>query len=225
MPGVTLLAVDSDQTVLSFVRRVAVRSGYGFTGARRGEDGLRKARAARPDVIVARVTLPDMGGPEFVSRLREDVDAVRSGVGAPILLTALRGQEGEAAASLDLGAVSVLFFPFDEAELSARVGGLLRWAQRLPREGVLRVGPLTVDLEKGEVLRPAGAALTALEFEVLRSLLSPPGRAVTRRQIPAGTERAVDVHVASLRAKLGPAGSCIETIRGIGYRFRAAACV
>ena len=79
------------------------------------------------------------------------------------------------------------------------------------------------DLERGELLRPQSQPLTASELEILRWLLSPPGRAVTRRQIPVGTERAVDVHVAALRSKLGSAGGCIETLRGIGYRFRNSA--
>jgi two-component system phosphate regulon response regulator PhoB len=222
MPVVTVLAVDPTQTVLSFVRRSLSRAGYRFLGARSGTDAMRRAREAPPDTVVLRADLPDMSARELVSRWREDADAVRSGLGAPILLTAERGQEAEVAACLDLGAMSVIFFPFHEQELAARVDSLLRWTRRPSHEGVLRVGPVCVDLERGELLRPQARSLTASELEVLRSLLSPPGRAVTRRQIPVGTERAVDVHVASLRSKLGEAGGCIETIRGIGYRFRVA---
>ena len=108
--------------------------------------------------------------------------------------------------------------PGGGAEFTVRLGALLRWAKRPGTEGVLHVGPVTVDLERGELIRPQAQPLTTSE-------LSPPGRAMTRRQIPVGTERAVDVHVAALRSKLGSAGGCIETIRGIGYRFRAAACL
>ena len=121
--------------------------------------------------------------------------------------------------------MNVAFFPFTEAEFRVRLGALLRWAKRPGVEAILNVGPVTVDLEKGELIRPFPQPLTASEVEVLRWLLRPPGRAVTRRQIPVGTERAVDVHVAALRSKLGTAGACIETIRGIGYRFRGAACL
>jgi len=223
MSEVAVLAVDPDQTVLSFVRRAVTGLGYAFLGARRGEDALRRARGSRPDAIILRVALPDMGGSELVTRLREDAGR-KAGV-APILLTALRGQEPDVSAALELGAINVLFFPFDEAEFRRRLGGLLRWARRPANEGVLNVGPISVDLERGELLRPQAQPLTASEFEILRWLLNPPGRAVTRRQIPVGTERAVDVHVAALRSKLGPAGACIETIRGIGYRFRGAACL
>ncbi|HXG62614.1 MAG TPA: response regulator transcription factor [Planctomycetota bacterium] len=225
MPEPVVLTVDPDQTVLSFFRGVVTGSGRLFCGARRGEDARRKAREARPAAVVARVSLGDMSGAELVARLREDAESLGLPP-VPVLLTALRGQEAEAAAALERGAISVLFFPFDEAELGERLEALLRWAGRGPGGGVVTVGPVTVDLERGEVLRPQPQPLTASEREILRWLLSPPGRTVTRRQIPVeGTERAVDVHVAALRSKLGPAGGLIETIRGIGYRFRGAACL
>jgi two-component system phosphate regulon response regulator PhoB len=217
--AVSVLVIDPDPVVLHFIRRIANGSGYGFAGARSAEDALKKLRTAPPDAVVMRATLPDMSGREFISILREQPSA------PPVLLTAQRGQEGEVATGLELGAVSVAFFPFTEAEFRARLGALLRWARRPGTEAVLNVGPVTVDLERGELLRPFPQPLTASELEILRWLLSPPGRAVTRRQIPVGTERAVDVHVAALRSKLGPAGQCIETIRGIGYRFRGAACL
>ena len=223
MSDVTILAVDPDPTILASFRRSVTAAGYLFNPARRGEEGLRKARASSPDAIIVRVQLPDMTGREFVTRIREDAAEVRGPRTAPILLTALRGQEPEVAAGLELGAMNVLFFPFNEAEFSIRLGSVLRWARRPSNEGVLTVGPVSVDLERGELLSPQSQPLTASELEVLRWLLSPPGRAVTRRQIPVGTERAVDVHVAALRSKLGSAGGCIETLRGIGYRFRSSA--
>ncbi|MFN3484558.1 MAG: response regulator transcription factor [Planctomycetota bacterium] len=225
MSEAVVLAVDPDQTVLCFLRDIVTGAGRLFCGARRGEDARRKAREVRPAAVVARVCLGDMSGAELVARLRDD--AAPLGLPpVPVLLTALRGQEAEAAAALERGALSVMFFPFDEAELRGRLEALLRWSGRGPQGGLVTVGPVKVDLERGELLRPHPQPLTASEREILRWLLSPPGRTVTRRQIPVeGTERAVDVHVAALRSKLGPAGSLIETIRGIGYRFRGAAAL
>lgn len=217
--AVSVLAIDPDPVVLHFIRRIAQESGYGFSGAKRAEDALKKMRAAPPDAVVMRASLPDMSGAGFLSILRGELSA------PPVLLLAQRGQEDEVAEGLELGAVSVAFFPFNETEFRGRLGALLRWARRPGTESVLNVGPVTVDLERGELIRPNPHPLTASELEILRWLLSPPGRAVTRRQIPVGTERAVDVHVAALRSKLGTAGACIETIRGIGYRFRGAACL
>lgn len=217
--AVSVLAIDPDPVVLHFIRRIAQKSGYSFAGAKWAEDGLERMGKGAPDAVVMRATLPDMTGREVISILRAQPSA------PPILLTAQRGQEADVAAGLELGAVSVAFFPFTEAEFTVRLGALLRWARRPATEAVLNVGPVTVDLERGELIKPQAQPLTASELEILRWLLSPPGRAVTRRQIPVGTERAVDVHVAALRSKLGPAGACIETIRGIGYRFRGAACL
>ena len=216
---VSVLAIDPDPVVLHFIRRIALASGYAFAGARSADEALKCLRISPPDAVVMRASLPDMSGREFVSILRCQPSA------PPVLLTALRGEESEVAAGLEVGAVSVAFFPFTEAEFTVRLGALLRWAKRPGTEAVLHVGPVTVDLERGELIRPQSQMLTASELEILRWLLSPPGRAVTRRQIPVGTERAVDVHVAALRSKLGSAGACIETIRGIGYRFRGAACL
>lgn len=217
--AVSVLVIDPDPVVLNFIRRSAAALGFGFTGAKGAEDAFRKLRTSRPDALVMRATLPDMSGREFISRLREEQWA------PPVLLTAQRGQEAEVSAGLELGAVSVAFFPFTEMEFRVRLSALLRWAKRPGVEAIQTIGPVMVDLEKGELIKPQPHPLTASELEILRWLLSPPGRAVTRRQIPVGTERAVDVHVAALRSKLGTAGGCIETIRGIGYRFKGAACL
>lgn len=214
MPGITLLAVDSDRAVLEGVGRVAARSGYAFLSASEGTEAVRLARSARPDAVLARLGFARARGAELVTLLRQ-----ATGSGTPILLTAERGREEEAAEAVDLGAVNVLFFPFTEGELAARLGALLRWARRPGDEGVLNVGPVTVDLERGELLRPQAQPLTASELAILRALLSAPGRRLTKAESPSADGRAMDVHVAALRSKLGAAGRCIETLRGVGYRF------
>jgi two-component system phosphate regulon response regulator PhoB len=224
-PGVSILVADPDPSVHAFIRRALEGAGYAFIGARTGAEALARLRQGRPDVLLTRVALPDMSGRELTSLLRRDAEAVDAPQMVPVLLTALRGQEEAVSAGLEEGAVNVLFFPFTEAEFSTRLGALLRWSGRTRSESLLQVGPVTVDLERGELVKPNPHPLTASELEILRRLFSPPGRAVTRRQIPVGTDRAVDVHVAALRSKLGPAGQCIETLRGIGYRFKNAACL
>lgn len=214
MPDVTVLGVDPDPHSLKNLQQAVCRSGHAFQGAAGGEDALRQIRERRPDAVVTRPGLPDMPGRELVSRLRE------AAPGAPIVLAARRGQEAEAAAALEEGATTVLFDPLDASALLVNLGSLVRWSKE-PRGGViLEAGPVSVDLERGELVRPQRQPLTGLELEILRLLMTPPGRCVTRRQIPAGAERAVDVHVAALRAKLGPAGRWIESVRGVGYRFR-----
>lgn len=214
MPDSTILGVDPDPESLRLLREAVSEAGHGFVGAPGGEDALRLAKERRPDAVVARTGLPDMSGRELVARLRDQ------SAGTPIVLSAKRGEEGEAAAGLERGATSVVFGPVETKELGEKLTALLRWSRSPRPSSLLEAGPVAVDLEKGELVRPLRQPLTALELEILRLLLAPPGRCVTRRQIPAGAERAVDVHVAALRAKLGSAGRRIETVRGVGYRFR-----
>lgn len=209
MPGVTILAVGSDRAVLEGIGRVAARSGYDFLSSSEGTEAVRLARSAPPDAVVACLGFAGAGAADLVSLLRH-----AAGPETPVLLAADRDLEEEAAGAVELGAVNVLFFPFTEADLAARLGALLRWAKRPEDEGVLNVGPVTVDLERGELLRPQAQPLTASELSILRRLLSAPGR-----RLPRAEGRALDVHVAALRSKLGPAGRCIETLRGAGYRF------
>jgi DNA-binding response OmpR family regulator len=215
MSDTTILAVDPDPSSLGALRRAVTGSGHSFRGASGGEAALKLARSERLDAVVARTGVPDMSGRELVARLRDESH------GAPILIAARRGEEAEAAAGLEEGATSVIFTPVEDAELASQIESLLRWS-KAPRGGlVLEAGPVAVDLDRGELVRPQVQPLTALELEILRLLMTPPGRTVTRRQIPAGAERAVDVHVAALRAKLAGEGRRIETVRGVGYRFRA----
>jgi DNA-binding response OmpR family regulator len=214
MSGVTLLGVDPNPQVLDFIRRVSVRNGHRFLGATQGVEARGLARSERPDVVILRMGMEDPQGVPLGPALRRE-----TGVAAPFLLTRAPEQEEGLEPALQLGGVSFLTFPFSEAELSARLGGLLRWARRPADEGVLNVGPVSVDLERGELLRPQSQPLTDSELVILRQLLSPPGRPLTVEEIPAGTERAVEVHVASLRSKLGSAGRRLESVRGVGYRF------
>ncbi|HEX7897754.1 MAG TPA: response regulator transcription factor [Planctomycetota bacterium] len=215
MSDTTILAIDPDPSSLGELRRAVLGSGHAFRGAGGGEDALKLARSQRPDAVVSRPAVPDMTGRELMSRLRDE-----SG-GAPIVIAARRGEEAEAAAGLEQGATTVIFTPIDDAELVSRLGSLIGWSKAPRGAELLEAGPVVVNVERRELIRPRPQPLTALEMEILRLLLTPPGRTVTRRQIPAGAERAVDVHVAALRAKLGEEGRRVETVRGVGYRFRA----
>jgi DNA-binding response OmpR family regulator len=215
MPDTTILAVDPDPSSLGDLRRAVTAGGHGFRGAGAGEAALKLARAERPDAVVSRPAVPDMSGRELMSRLRDEAGD------APIVIAARRGEEAEAAAGLELGATTVIFTPIDDAELASRLGSLLAWTKSERGTELIEAGPVVVNVERRELVLPHAQPLTTLEMEILRLLLTPPGRTVTRRQIPAGAERAVDVHVAALRAKLGEEGRRIETVRGIGYRFRS----
>lgn len=207
MPSV--LVVDHDQTVLSFLRASFTARGFEFLGARRAADVPLRVRRGRPSVAVSRVHLPDGSGLALVEELRP----------TPVILLGLAGQEGDLAAGLDAGAADVQVFPVDAEGLAARAATILDWRSRTTEPEVLCAGPVSLDLPSRALLSPR-VPLTPHEFAILRWLLDLPGKALTRRQLlGAAYERSVDGHVASLRRKLGEAADCIDTLRGIGYRF------
>ncbi len=207
-----VLVVDPDQTVLSFLRLSFVQAGFEFTGARRVSDAGLRLRRTRPSIVVLRVALPDGSGLCLLDEVRP----------APVILLGMAGQETELAAGLEAGAADVQLFPVDGAQLAARAQAVLGWRTRTADPEVLTAGPVALDVSQRALVRPR-ASLTPHEFQILRWLLDLPGKALTRKQLlGAAHERAVDSHVASLRRKLGDASSWIETLRGIGYRFRTA---
>jgi DNA-binding response OmpR family regulator len=208
-----VLAVDPDRTVLDFIGDVVQEAGHAFHGVHLGDDALRTGRGASPAAAIIRMGVPDMSGRELTARLRAAYAST------PIILTAPRGGEVGVIEGLEWGAVDYMLLPLGRGEILNRLESVMQWNQASGGEGVVDLGDVAVDLDRGRLLRPEEKALTHTEREVLRRLLDPPGRAVTRRQIPVGTDRAVDVHVASLRSKLGPAGRRIQTLRGVGYRF------
>jgi len=151
----------------------------------------------------------------------------------PVIFLTARSEEGDRVLGLELGADDYLTKPFSPRELTARVGAILRRTQPLPGglHEVVRHGPLEIDLA-GRVVRLDGEAvpLTALEFELLRTLAEAPGRVFGRQDLLerlwhrdyAGSDRVVDVHVSNLRQKLAAASATavIHTVRGVGYALR-----
>lgn len=205
----TVLVIDPDQTVLSVFRSAFTAAGFEFLGARRGDQALIRVRTGRPAAIVSRIDLPDCAGLEILEAVRP----------VPVFLTGVAGQEDDLAAGLEAGASDVDVYPLDPEALVGRVQKLLAWRARNGEPKTITAGPITLDLATRTLVRP-NATLTPHEFHILRWLIDPPGKALSRRQIADVTqERTVDAHVASLRRKLGAASACIATLRGIGYRF------
>lgn len=178
----------------------------------------------QPELVLLDIMLPEEDGLSVLKKLRTAADT-RS---TPVIMLTARGSEYDKVLGLELGADDYLPKPFGMMELLARVKALLRRAgqQAAPREytvGSLRVCPDTrkVQVDGQEI------ALTLKEFELLAALLRAGGRVLTRDQLLEdiwgytfdGESRTVDVHIRTLRQKLGPAGDCIETVRGVGYQI------
>jgi two-component system phosphate regulon response regulator PhoB len=194
-----------------------------------GEEALKAARKQPPDLIVLDWMLPAVDGLEVCRRLKSD-PKTRD---IPVIMLSAKGEEGDMVAGLDRGADDYIAKPFSPRVLSARVKALLRRKEadaKAELETTIDVHELSIHPGRHEVtLAGEPVELTYTEFALLQFLSKRPGWAYTRTQIVDAvkgedypvTERSVDVQVAGLRKKLGRFGSYIETVRGVGYRFRA----
>jgi DNA-binding response OmpR family regulator len=228
-----ILVVDDEPNLVDLVRGYLEREGFTVSMAGDGPAAVEAVRTARPDVVVLDLMLPGFDGLEVCRRLRHFSDAY-------VLMLTARTEEVDRIVGLEVGADDYLAKPFSPRELVARVKAMLR----RPRGGMAQTlghdlpparhfGELAIDGARHEVSRngePIG--LTAREFALLLALADQPGRVFTRAQLLEhvwGTEfyddHVVDVHVANLRRKIesDPAHPVyVETVRGVGYRFRVA---
>ena len=222
-----ILVVDDEPDLVTLVQHHLSREHYLVETANDGETALSKAWAKVPDLVILDLMLPGIGGLEVCRRLRSEPKTSR----VPIIMLTAKAEEADAVIGLAQGADDYVRKPFGIRELVARVATRIRAAEALDAaidQRVLLVGELVVDSIRHEVtLKGRPIRLTMTEFKLLRQLLSRPGRAFSRSQLldtaiapdTVVVDRNVDVHVATLRKKLGPYGQFIETIRGLGYKF------
>lgn len=224
-----ILVVDDEPDLVELVRHHLAREHYDVVTAGDGETGLAEARRRLPDLVVLDLMLPGIDGLEVCRRLRSDPRTTH----IPIVMLTAKGEESDAVIGLSQGADDYVRKPFGMKELVARIATRLRASDVRAPGGespkVTRFGDLVVDSVKHEVLL-AGVPvkLTVTEFKLLRHLVLNRGRAFTRNELLNAVlgqeayviDRNVDVHVATLRKKLGEYGAHILTIRGLGYKFR-----
>jgi DNA-binding response OmpR family regulator len=214
-----VLVVEDDPTIADLQRLYLSRAGYGVHVEHDGTSALAQIRALRPVLVILDVGLPGLDGIEICRALRAAEDWT------PVIFVTARDDEVDRVLGLELGADDYVTKPFSPRELVARVNGTLRRAAGPAARTVLQLGPVRLDPDARQVLN-AGTevSLTATEFDLLAALLRRPGQVFSREQLLsavwgqasyAGT-RTVDVHVAQLRAKLGPEAP-IRIHRGVGY--------
>lgn len=218
--GARVLVVDADVRLRRLLAGYLRRDGLQVLEADNGVDGLSLLRRGGVDIALVAAGLPQMDGLELVRRARRESTV-------PIILLTAHGGEPELIAGLDAGADDYVVKPFALGEIGARVRAHLRRARGFTSEGlVLQSGTLTLDLAARRChINQLEVSLTRREFDLLAALLRYAGRIHTRRQLLElvwGSEditaKTIDVHVAALRRKLGPAIS-IESVRGVGYRI------
>jgi two-component system alkaline phosphatase synthesis response regulator PhoP len=224
-----VLVIEDEGDILELMLYNLGREGYRASGCQNGDEGVRRAREEHPDVVLLDLMLPGLGGLEVCRRLKADADTRPIAV---IMVTA-KGEPDDIVAGLEAGADDYVAKPFSPKVLLARVKAVLRRraeseAQGPPGARVVR-GDLVVDSDRHEV-RIGGVSinLTATEFRLLHFLVSHPGRVFTRNHLldrvvgmdSMVIDRNIDVHVGSIRKKLGEHRDAIETVRGVGYRFK-----
>jgi two-component system phosphate regulon response regulator PhoB len=229
-PRERILVVEDEEDILELIRYNLTREGYRVSTALSGEEGLRAALHEKPDLVVLDLMLPGIDGIEVCRRLKADPQTRYT----PVVMVTAKGEEADVVAGLELGADDYLTKPFSPKVLVARLRAVIRRREQErakdAKEPIQR-GDILIHPGRREVL--VGASRVALdvtftEFNILSLLASRPGWVFTRSQIVDAvrgndyhvTERSVDVHVVGLRRKLGAYGELIETVRGVGYRFR-----
>ncbi|HQD39382.1 MAG TPA: response regulator transcription factor [Bacillota bacterium] len=227
--GSKILIVDDEPAIVELVKYNLEREGFSCLVAEDGEQALDIAQKESPDLIVLDIMLPKKDGYAVCRELRA------MGLQMLILMLSAKGEEIDRVLGLEIGADDYLPKPFSTRELVARVKAMLRrqeLAQNPAATSVLRVGEVELDQERFEVkVRGKKVDLTPKEFELLHLLMQNPGKVLTRDMLLIkgwdfaydGGSRTVDVHVRRLREKIeeNPAEpKLIETVYGVGYRFR-----
>lgn len=227
----TVLVVDDEEDILELVKYNLEKEGYTVVCVATGEDALAATRMKAPDVLVLDLMLPGVDGLEVCRRLKGDLTTRQ----IPIIMLTAKGSEADIVTGLELGAADYVTKPFSPRVLTARVKAVLRRGlETADGEAAVRVNDIVIHPGRHQVLvDDMPVQLTVTEFRILLYLARRPGWVFTRQQIVDAaqgddvyvpdryvTDRSVDVHIVSLRRKLGKAGASIETVRGVGYRLR-----
>lgn len=228
MPRETILIVDDEEDIIELIKYNLKSEGYTILTAMTGEAAIKIAKNFRPDLLVLDLMLPGIDGLEVTRHLKKE-DATMD---IPIVMVTAKGEESDIVAGLELGANDYISKPFSPKELTARIRAILRRRQKtIPGEPprIKQEGDMMIDRAKHIVtIEGRMIDLTLSEFDLLSFLADKKGWVFTRGQIVdaihgenyAVTERSVDVIIVGLRKKLKLYASHIETVRGVGYRFK-----
>jgi two-component system phosphate regulon response regulator PhoB len=222
-----ILVVDDEEDLLELVKYNLTKEGYRVATVSSGEEAIRRARNDLPDLMVLDLLLPSVDGLEVCRVLKNDIRTKH----IPVVMLTAKGEEADMVTGLEMGADDYLAKPFSPRVLIARIKAVLRRRQQAMAddETPITIGDFVIHPGRHEVtIASKPIDLTLTEFRLLQFLAQRPGWAFSRSQIVDAvkgedypvTERSVDVQVAGLRKKLGDHGIFVETVRGVGYRFK-----
>lgn len=229
MPASRIVLIEDEEDIRHLVLYNLKKDNYEAAAFESGEEGLAEIRKKHPDLVLLDLMLPGIDGMEVCRRLKQDPETKD----IPVIIISAKGDESDIVAGLELGADDYLAKPFSPKILLARIRTVLRrFNQPLPDENTsIHIDGMLLEPRKfAASLEDKPLGLTAGEYRLLHFLAAHRGWVFTRYQIVDAirgegyvvTERAIDVQVAGLRKKLGDYGNYIETVRGVGYRFRDA---
>lgn len=220
----TIFVVDDEEDIAELVSHSLIKEGFDVKVFNDGESLLSALDKSYPDLIVLDILLPGVNGLDICRYLKSNYRFSN----IPIIILSVKDSEVDKVVGLELGADDYLTKPFSPRELIARVKAVLRRVgARGDKTGLLKVGPLIVDLEKMEAyLEGERLDLTPVEFRLLSIFLQNPGRVFSREDLLEKfwggkfvVDRTIDVHVSGLRRKLKSFGNLIKSVRGVGYKF------
>lgn len=226
MANETVLIIEDEKDIAELVKYNLEKEGYQVLHNGSGEGGLKQALSAPPDLIILDLMLPGTDGLTVCKSLRNNDKTCN----IPIIMLTAKSEETDIVTGLEVGADDYMTKPFSPRVLVARVRALLRRKdETVDEHSLIKIKDMIIDPNRFQVrIGEEDISLTNTEFKLLQTLARRPGWVFNRNQLVDNirgedvfiTDRTIDVHIASLRKKLGEAGKNIETIRGIGYRFK-----
>ena len=223
-----IVVIEDEEDILEVISYNLKREGYEVTTSTSGEDGLAKIERSTPNLVILDLMLPEIDGLDLCRKLKSD--PVTQNI--PVIMVTAKGEESDVVLGLGMGADDYMVKPFSPRELVARGRAVLRRTRNTPeteqRDRIVREG-VVIDPQRHDVrVNGDSVVLTATEFRLLHFLASHPGRVFTRDQLLTRVigeeaiviDRNIDVHVRAIRQKLDEYRGLIETVRGVGYRFR-----
>lgn len=227
MGNPSIIVVEDEEDILELITYNLIKAKFQVLGASSGEEALELIEKNKPDLVLLDLMLPGIDGFEVCTRLRESEEFKN----IPVIMLTARGEENMIVKGLEIGADDYVTKPFSPKVLIARINNVLnRQDQKTIKEdGVIKVFNIEIDSGRHAVsINGELIDLTLTEFKILHSLASKPGWVFTRYQIVDKvhganhivTDRSIDFQIVGLRKKMGESGAYIETVRGVGYRFK-----
>ncbi|MEC7839750.1 MAG: response regulator transcription factor [Chlamydiota bacterium] len=222
----TILLIEDEEDIAALIKLQAEMSGYKLHVEVDGLNGLLAIKREKPDLVILDLMLPGQSGLDVCRKMKND-DELKN---IPVIMISAKSEEIDVVLGLELGADDYVTKPFSPKVLFSRVRAVMRRGkekEKAPK--ILHFGPFTMEVDRYQIKRgEEQIALTLSEFGILKRLIASRGKVLTRNQLLDDVQnddafivdRNIDVHIAALRKKLGPSFKYIETVRGVGYRFK-----